>query len=57
VVLLAIALGVAFAVRGATTAGTAPEVVSDYRNALAAGDSEAALAMLDSKPRQGAPVG
>jgi hypothetical protein len=30
--------------------------VSDL-NALAAGDSEAALAMLDSKPRQGAPVG
>lgn len=54
VVLLAIALGVAFAVRAATTASTAPErVVSDYLNALAAGDSEAALAMLDSKPRQG----
>lgn len=55
VLLLAIVLGVVFAVRGATTAGAAPEtVVSDYLKAVAAGDSEAALAMLDSKPRQGA---
>lgn len=55
VLLLAIVLGVVFAVRGATTSSAAPEtVVSDYLKAVAAGDSEAALAMLDSKPRQGA---
>lgn len=58
VVLLAIALGAAFAVRAATTASTAPErVVSDYLNALAAGDSEAALdARLEAASGR-APVG